>query len=234
MATETLTTPRAKEKPARVESLQDAVGLFFRFPTPWIIASVMVFAWTLRIWLGSFTLWDVAIGAALVGFWPVQEWLIHVFILHFRPQKVLGHTVDLHVAEKHRAHHAAPWVLKDVFVPMRTLLTVLFFGLPLALGLWSLVLPFEIGLTGVAVFATFGLVYEWIHYLVHTGWKPRSRWYKTLWQHHRWHHFKNENYWYGVSRIEGDWLLKTAPDATEVESSPTARNLHGQENTTEA
>lgn len=234
MAAEALRVGRDKEKPARVETLGDAVALFFRFPTPWIISSVMVLAWSVRLWLGGFSGWDLAIGAAVIGFWPIQEWLIHVFILHFRPKTIFGRTVDLHVAQKHREHHSAPWVLKDVFVPMRTLLSVVFVGLPLLLVVWSLVLPIEIGLSGVAVFATFGLVYEWIHYLVHTGWKPRSRWYKKLWQHHRWHHFKNENYWYGVTRIEGDWLLKTAPDAGDVESSPTARNLMGRESTAEA
>ena len=194
----------------------------------------MVIAWGARVAVGSISWWDLAIALGIIAFWPIQEWLIHVFILHFRPRTILGRSVDLHVAEKHRLHHTAPWVLSDVFVPIRTLLRVLFLGLPAFVLVWSIFLPLSIGLTGVAVFATFGLVYEWIHYLVHTGWKPRSKWYRKLWQHHRWHHFKNENYWYGVSRLEGDMLLGTAPDSSEVETSPTARNLDGRGDRVEA
>ena len=44
-----------------------------------------------------------------------------------------------------------------------------------------------------------GTTYGWIHYLCHSAWRPRSRWYKTLWRLHRLHHFKNENYWMGVT-----------------------------------
>ncbi len=234
MATNAIPTPQVQAKPVKIDSLSDAVRLFFEFQSPRLILATMVLAWVARIALGSVSWWDLAIGLGLIAFWPFQEWLIHVFILHFRPRTVFGHTIDLHVAHKHRVHHTAPWVLSDTFVPIRTLLQIVFLGLPLFIVAWSLVLPLSVGLTGVAVFATFGLVYEWIHYLVHTGWKPRSKWYRKLWQHHRWHHFKNENYWYGVTRLEGDMLLGTAPDSSEVETSPTARNLDGRGDRSEA
>jgi hypothetical protein len=234
MATDAIQNVQTQAKPIKIESLNDALRLFMRFPSPRVILATMVVAWAVRVAVGSISWWDLAIGLGIIAFWPIQEWLIHVFILHFRPRKILGRTVDLHVAEKHRLHHTIPWVLRDVFVPFRTLLQVVLIGLPVFIVLWSLVLPLSIGLTGVAVFATFGLVYEWVHYLVHTGWKPRSSWYRKLWQHHRWHHFKNENYWYGVSRLEGDMLMRTAPDVSEVETSPTARNLDGRADCAEA
>ena len=41
-------------------------------------------------------------------------------------------------------------------------------------------------------------------------------------------HFKNENYWFGVTRLRGDRLLRTGPDPATVELSPTCRELFGE------
>ncbi|MDX2168661.1 MAG: fatty acid hydroxylase family protein, partial [Deltaproteobacteria bacterium] len=51
--------------------------------------------------------------------------------------------------------------------------------------------------------------------------------YQRLWRNHRLHHFKNEHYWFGVTMLSGDRLLRTAPAVKDVETSPTARNLGG-------
>ena len=73
-----------------------------------------------------------------------------------------------------------------------------------------------------------GLTYEWIHYLVHTDYKPRTRAYRAVYLHHRLHHFKNENYWLTVTTANtADRIFGTAPDPSAVPTSPTARNLHG-------
>lgn len=226
-----LKTPTREEiaalenKPTRVDTLSGAARLFFSHISPWMIGAVALAAWAAKVWLGGWSWWDLAFGAAILLFWPVQEWLIHVFILHFKPTQMLGQKVDMHVSEMHRVHHQIPWVIEYVFVPTRTVLQVLLLGIPLFLLIWSSFLPIEIGITGVALFATFGLVYEWTHFLIHTNYRPKSFLYRRLWENHRWHHFKNENYWFGVSRLEGDRLLRTSPDPSEVESSPTCRTL---------
>ena len=36
-------------------------------------------------------------------------------------------------------------------------------------------------------------VYEWIHFLIHTAYRPRTSVYKAIWRNHRLHHFKNEH-----------------------------------------
>ena len=81
-----------------------------------------------------------------------------------------------------------------------------------------------------AAFASAALLYEWVHYLVHTRYIPRSRLYKRLWTHHRLHHYKNENYWFGVSMTSGDGLLQTRPEHRGVPTSATCRTL-GHEQT---
>ena len=69
--------------------------------------------------------------------------------------------------------------------------------------------------------------YEWIHFLIHTSYVPRSRWYKRVWRNHRLHHFKNERYWHGITNTISDTVLGTNPDQREIERSPTARAIRG-------
>ncbi|AHD05525.1 hypothetical protein ERICI_02230 [Paenibacillus larvae subsp. larvae] len=42
---------------------------------------------------------------------------------------------------------------------------------------------------------------------------------------HLWHHFKNEQYWYGVTNPVFDLTLHTYKDGKEVEKSGTTRNM---------
>ncbi len=157
-------------------------------------------------------------------YWPLQEWLIHVFILHWRPRQVAGVTLDFAVPRAHRAHHADPWRLDLIFIPLRSFL----YSLPILVGLWLLITPsLPLALTGLCGFLLLTLHYEWIHFLVHTRVWPRTRLYQRLWRNHRLHHFRNENYWYGVTMLTGDRLLGTSPPAAQVAVSPTARTLVG-------
>ena len=109
----------------------------------------------------------------------------------------------------------------------RALYAVLHAALVFAIvGLWLLVAPgLPAALTGVLVHFALALHYEWVHFLVHTRYRPRSARYEKLWRNHRLHHFKNEHYWYGVTMLSGDRLLGTAPDRDAVPTSPTARTL---------
>jgi hypothetical protein len=162
--------------------------------------------------------------ALLLALWPLQEWAIHVGILHWRPRRLGPWTLDFRVPKKHRAHHADPFDLELVFIPVHSFV----YTLPLLLGLCLVLAPtLPLALTSLASYLALALHYEWIHFLVHTRVWPRTRVYQRLWRNHRLHHFKNEHYWYGVTRLGGDRLLGTGPAPTAVETSPTARRLHG-------
>ena len=55
---------------------------------------------------------------------------------------------------------------------------------------------------------------------------PRSRYYSRLARNHRWHHYRNERYWLGVTSNLGDRVLRTLPaDRADVPLSETARTL---------
>jgi hypothetical protein len=68
-------------------------------------------------------------------------------------------------------------------------------------------------------------IYEWTHFLIHTAYRPRSRYYRSIWRNHRLHHFKNEHYWHGITNTLGDRAMGTLRDQREVQKSETARTL---------
>ena len=72
-----------------------------------------------------------------------------------------------------------------------------------------------------------GIGYEWSHYLIHSDYKPKTRFYRAIWRNHRQHHYKNEHYWFTVtSSGTADRVLGTYPDPATIATSPTAKNLH--------
>jgi hypothetical protein len=203
-------------------TLREALPVFLRHGSPRIlIASLLAFG-ALRLHLGHWTPWDLMPVAAVFAYWPIQEWLIHVFILHFKPVHVLGRTIDPRVPRKHREHHRNPWNYEILFIPMHSFL----YSLPINVLVWYLVTPTPaLAATGVVTVVVLSLHYEWVHFLVHTRVTPRSRFYQRLWRNHRLHHFKNERYWFGVTRLEADAWLGTAPDPDAVPVSETARTI---------
>jgi hypothetical protein len=70
--------------------------------------------------------------------------------------------------------------------------------------------------TGLVFHLLLAFHYEWVHFLVHTHVVPRTALYRRLWRNHRLHHFKNDHYWFGVTMLSGDRLLRTAPDPAKV------------------
>ncbi|MFO7563681.1 MAG: sterol desaturase family protein [Enhygromyxa sp.] len=159
---------------------------------------------------------------AIVALHPFVEWLIHVFILHHKPRKLLGLRWDYHAARYHRLHHRDPWDLRFILMPLPAMViglssaALLFWLITSSPGVWA---------TAMIVTAATALYYEWIHFLTHTSYRPRGWFYKRQWRFHRLHHFKNERYWMGVTRHLGDMVLGTFPEAEAVESSKTAKTL---------
>lgn len=203
-------------------NVRDLVTTFFKHPSPVLVTAYAIFAVSARLYFGSFRLWDLAVVAGVVVVWPIQEWLIHVFILHFKERKIFGRTIDPLVAKKHRAHHRDPFRIDLVFIPLHTIP----FIWATEIGGWMLFSwTTPLAWTGIAIMAVLTVHYEWVHYMVHTRYRPRSWLYGRMWRNHRLHHFMNEHYWYGVTMLSGDRLLSTGPDRKTVEPSQTCRTL---------
>jgi hypothetical protein len=203
-------------------SLTAAARTFFKFPTPRILAPLAVGAVALRLALGHFRWVDLVIPVVILGLEPFTEWTIHVFLLHFKPRTFRGHRIDPLVAREHRAHHRDPRDLPLVFIPLPVLIISVLVGA----AAYLLAFPgLRQGVTALAVSYSMLFAYEWTHYLIHTSYRPRRRFYRYVWRAHRLHHFKNEHYWFGVTVHLADHVLRTFPAKESVETSPTARTL---------
>ena len=208
-------------------SLGTAWRRFWRAPSPWLIGGFLAAAVAGRAVAGTGSPWELLAPAALLAAFPLIEWVIHVAILHWRPRQVGPVRVDPLLARKHRAHHADPRDLPLVFIPTPVLVRLL----PAYVVVAWLAMPTTTGALTllVSVYAImFG--YEWTHYLVHSDYRPRSRWFRHVWRNHRLHHYKNEHYWFGVATAgTADRVLGTFPEPADVTTSPTVRALHATE-----
>lgn len=192
-----------------------------------ITAALAMLGW--RLALGSFRSADlVMIVLTIVLLGPV-EWLVHRFLLHapagsFR-MKRLG------TGTGHVEHHKDPAELRWLMLCWHDVGAFLAglgalsaaFAFPVAALSGVGVLPVFVTQWTIAAFAL--LHYEWTHLLVHTRYRCRSRYYRALEGHHRLHHYRNENYWLGVTARTGDRLFATMPERSAVEASPTAQTL---------
>ena len=220
-----ITGQRAGRTPRRTSvTLGTAWRSFLHAPSPWMIGGFLTAAVVGRVLVGGGSWWELVIPAALLAAFPLVEWVVHVCILHWRPRPLGPVTVDSLLARKHRAHHADPRDIPLVFIPW----PVLVWLLPAYVALGWLVMPTTASALTLLV-SVYGIMfgYEWIHYLVHSDYRPRSRWYRHVWRNHRLHQYNNEHYWFGVATAgTADRLLGTYPDSGDVDTSPTVKTLH--------
>ncbi len=198
-----------------------AVRTFLRFPSPQMLLALSTLLLAARVYVGQWSWWDALVVLALVAYWPVNEWLIHVFMLHYKPRRIRGRRVDFLLPQTHRQHHADPWNMELIFIPLHIFVG----GVPVYLGLGYLGLSHPVLLSFVTAHAVLALHYEWCHYLAHIPWCPNIAHYQKRVREHRYHHFRNENYWWGVSMGSGDRWLRTAPDPEKVGRSGTHTTL---------
>jgi hypothetical protein len=174
--------------------------------------------------LGEGRVSDLLVVAIMIATFPFYEWVIHVMILHWRPKRIFGLKVDSLLARKHREHHADPKQIELIFIPTQTV----FWLIPGTVAISIFAFPtLSGGLTYLGFAGLLGLNYEWVHFLVHTDYKPKTWAYRAVYRNHRNHHFKNEHYWFSVTTSGiSDRVLGTFPDPPSVPTSPTAKALH--------
>lgn len=212
-------------------TLRDCARAFWRQPSPPYLLGAVLIALALRMAQGSWSWRDLVMVVGLIAVTPFVEWAIHVYMLHSPPFNLFGHRVEMLTAREHRAHHESPGVLNGVLLPVYG---VLVFLPMIALTNWALSFPIHLLLGGPHLaYATTGILtsfailaaYEWSHFLIHTPYRPRGRYFKSIWRNHRLHHFKNERYWFGVTSTVGDRVIGTLPDQSTIPRSSTARSL---------
>lgn len=212
-----------RKDPKSPKTLADAWGSFFGYASPWVLLLSFLFALTHRATIPHASVWDLILVLGIASFWPFLEWLIHVHILHARPFSIGARLhFDSLTAIKHREHHRHPSELRTALIPLHAYVV----ALPLTFLTFYVAMPTPaLALTGLAAFFGFALHYEWVHFLVHTRYMPRTKRYRRLRQNHRRHHFKNETFWMDVSTQLGDRVFRTAPPIAEVATSSTCDSL---------
>ncbi len=157
-------------------------------------------------------------------FFYLTEYGTHRFLFHASPSRAgfirrLQHRL-------HYDHHTEPNRLDLLFLPLwyvaPNFLFVASAGRAL-LGGWPTVISLLLG----AMLAL--LHYEWVHYIAHIPYRPRTRFGRWMKKYHLWHHFKNEHFWFGVSNPAMDFLYRTYRSPEETARSTSARTLHPPE-----
>lgn len=202
-----------------IDRLPTAVRVFLAEESPRNLLLTVFVLLVARLTVRGGSWVDLAVAGGLVAFQPFSEWLIHVHILHVVPRGPLTRALDAAAGRSHRQHHADPRDLGHVFIHRYVTRA----DLVLAVVLGALVVPRvpAIG-TGTLVATALTLLYEWTHFLIHADLEPRTRLFRAVRRNHRLHHFRNENYWFGVVSPISDLVLRTAPEKFAVPVSPTA------------
>jgi len=160
----------------------------------------------------------VALGA-LVFFG--SEYTTHRFVLHAPPQK---HPFVLSLQHRlHYDHHVDPAALDLLFLP-------LWFAVPviaLTAAIYALATR-DAALTGALLLGSLAglLYYEWVHYVAHIPFVPRTPFGRWIKKYHLWHHFKNEQLWFGVTNPAADYVVGTYLDVADAERSGSTRFLY--------
>lgn len=203
-------------------SLAGTARALFAHGSPRLLAAQLLVAVAARPLLGPLGAIDALIVATVIVYWPIQEWVLHRVVLHARPRQLGPFRFDSAAARAHRRHHREPRDPTFTVLPTSTVLLLI----PLHLTFWWAVTPSTAAAgTGVIAFGAAALVYEWIHFLCHAPYRPRSAYLRRVRAHHALHHFKSERYWHSFTVPSLDRLLGTGPQPSTVAQSPSCRDL---------
>ena len=215
-----------------IKTLGEARREFARRHSPWMILGAIAALVVVRALLGPLDWRDAVAVAAMAVIYPFGEWAIHVYLLHAKPIELRGRRYELPTTRDHRYHHRHPNNLMTLLLDPQEFGELLLIAIPVVVGIGGLVVSLIFGGVPLGVLVSAAItgyvlvgVYEWTHFLIHTAYVPRSRYYRGVWRNHRLHHFKNEHYWHGITNDLSDRVLGTNPDQREVPRSETARTL---------
>ena len=196
-------------------------GMFLVFARHGGVAALLlgVLAETL-LWLAdAIALQPVMIVLGAFMFY-LSEYGMHRFAFHappvsWAPLRRLQHRL-------HYDHHVEPNRLDLLFLPLWFLVP----NLAIAAGLLALVFGMEAANSALAGMMLAILHYEWVHYVAHIPYRPRTQLGRWIKQYHLRHHFVSEKHWFGVSNPALDGVFGTlrGPDANQ--KSATTRKLY--------
>ncbi len=141
----------------------------------------------------------ILLGALL---FYLSEYGMHRFAFHAPPlswplARKLQHRL-------HYDHHVEPGRLDLLFLPIWFLVP----NLAVATALMALIFGAEASASALFGMMLAILHYEWVHYVAHISYQPRTRLGRWIKQYHLRHHFISEKHWFGVSNPIAGWLVR--------------------------
>ena len=194
------------------------IATFFRHGSNTVIAAAIVAAVIAFVWGAmAFSLTGALIGAAVFF---VTEYTTHRFCFHAQPSKIAWVLKLQH--RLHYDHHIDPPKLELLFLPLWFVIptVVIYFGFYAAVTR-NPALAFSLSFGSLCALC----YYEWVHYVAHIPFTPKTPFGRYIKKYHLWHHFKNEHFWYGVTNPSMDVVGATYRDVDAVERSTTVREI---------
>lgn len=230
---------RTTERATDYGTKQALAGRFFRHPSARLLLGSAAAALIARIvaglaGIGPWSVADVLAGLTAVAMIGIVEWFAHQKLFHAPPGTRRADRFK--TGHSHRRHHLDPTDMGWVLLHPRGARDLMIGVGVLALS-WSIPLALLTGVSPLGPYLTTVLIgwlaiahYEWTHLMVHSRYRPTSRYYRRLAKNHRRHHYRNETQWLGVTTNLGDRVFGTLPGPDDdVPLSDTARTLsrHG-------
>jgi sterol desaturase/sphingolipid hydroxylase (fatty acid hydroxylase superfamily) len=180
---------------------------------------VGVAAETLAWLVGAIALQPFMIVLGALMFY-LSEYGMHRFAFHappvsWAPLRRLQHRL-------HYDHHVEPSRLDLLFLPLWFLVP----NLAIAAGLFALMFGMQAANSALSGMMLAILHYEWVHYVAHIPYRPRTRLGRWIKQYHLRHHFISEKHWFGVSNPSLDGVFGTLRGPGASEKSATTRKLY--------
>jgi 4-hydroxysphinganine ceramide fatty acyl 2-hydroxylase len=159
----------------------------------------------------------VLLGALMFYFseYGMHRFAFHAAPLSWPPARKLQHRL-------HYDHHVEPGRLDLLFLPIWFLVP----NLDVAAGLFALVFGPEAAPAALLGMMLAILHYEWVHYVAHIPYQPRTRLGRRIKRYHLRHHFISEKHWFGVSNPALDGVFGTFRGPAASEKSATTRTLY--------
>lgn len=159
----------------------------------------------------------ILLGALL---FYLSEYGMHRFAFHAPP---LSWPLARQMQHRlHYDHHVEPSRLDLLFLPIWFLVP----NLAVATGVLALIFGAEPSMSALFGMMLAILHYEWVHYVAHIPYQPRTRLGRWIKQYHLRHHFISEKHWFGVSNPTLDGVFGTFYGPSAAEKSATTRKLY--------
>jgi len=192
---------------------------FWRHGSNAVLAVVIIFdlVMTAASWPAH---WVLFVLGALLFFG--SEYGYHRFAFHAPPATRIPFLLKLQ-HRLHYDHHVEPARLDLLFLPVWFIIPNFVVTGAVAWLIWPSAACVAALLAGVSAAIVY---YEWVHYVAHIAYRPRTVWGRWIKKYHLWHHFKNEHFWFGVTNPGFDLVARTYLDVDAAASSGTTRRLH--------